>query len=278
MTSRKTLTQRLLTSLALIGLAAPGAALAVSPDETDARAIMQAVEDREDGDKTVSRMTMVLKDKDGRERKRSVQSRSMDFKAGSKSILLFEGPADVRNTGLLSIDYDDGAKDDDQWLYLPSLNKSTRISGSDKSGAFLGSDLTFADMTSRDLDDYEYKILEQSAKVGDEEVWVIESRPKTKKAKDETGYLKSKLWVSKSKLMPLQIKNWIIEGKKIKLMKFSNIKQIDGIWTPHKLKVWTKKKKETLSTTVLSWKSFKYNDASVKDSDFSQRALEKGVR
>ena len=30
----------------------------------------------------------------------------------------FSAPADVKNTGLLSVDYDDGAKDDDQWLYL----------------------------------------------------------------------------------------------------------------------------------------------------------------
>ena len=45
--------------------------------------------------------------------------------------LLTVGPGDVANTGLLSIDYDDGAKDDDQWLYLPSLKKTTRISSGD---------------------------------------------------------------------------------------------------------------------------------------------------
>ena len=60
--------------------------------------------------------------------------------------MIFESPSDVQNTGLLSVDYD-GAKDDDQWLYLPSLHKATRISSGDKSGSFMGTDFTYSDMT-----------------------------------------------------------------------------------------------------------------------------------
>ena len=43
--------------------------------------------------------------------------------------------------------------DDDQYLYLPSLDKSKRISGGQKNQRFMGTELTYADMESRDLKD-----------------------------------------------------------------------------------------------------------------------------
>ena len=51
-----------------------------------------------------------------------------------------ETPADVKDTGFLTYDYDDESRDDDQWLYLPALKKTKRIASSDKSGSFMGSD------------------------------------------------------------------------------------------------------------------------------------------
>ena len=114
-------------------------------DPKDPESIMKEVEARASGDKSKSRLVMKIIDKDGRTRERVVQSRAMEFKEGSKQIMYFESPADIRGTGLLSIDYDDGTRDDDQWLYLPSLHKSTRISSGEKSGSFMGTDLSFSD-------------------------------------------------------------------------------------------------------------------------------------
>ena len=252
-------------------------AWAIDANETDANKVMAAVNDQPDGDKVKARMVMVVKDSQGPEKKRVVQSRSLDFKDGTKQLLMFESPADVRNTGLLSIDYDDGAKDDDQWLYLPSLRKSTRISSSDKSGSFMGTDLTYSDMTEQDPKTYDYKMLDAAANVGGEACWKIEARPNTAKIKKETGYVKSVMWVSKDKLVPLQVKNWVRDGKKIKYIKFKDIKQVDGIWIAHKILAQTKRGKQVESRTVIGYKSFKLNQPDVKASDFNQRQLEKGL-
>ena len=252
-------------------------AWAIAPGETDPRKIMQAVDDRPDGDKMISRMSMVVRDAAGRERKRVVQSRAIDFKGGRRQIIFFESPADVRNTALLSIDYDDGNKDDDQWLYLPSLKKSTRIASSDKSGSFMGTDMSYADMTKQDIGHWDYKLLSPSVTVAGEECWLIEARPRTKKAQDETDYLKTNVWVSKQKLMPLQIKAWVRSGRKLKYMKFSDIKQIEGIWLAHTSSARTMRNTEVESTTVLAFTSIKLNDPSVKDTDFTQRRLEQGL-
>lgn len=276
-TRLRTLGARAALGLAATLLAAPTTATAIEPSETDAAKIMAAVEGRDTGDKMVSRMQMTIRDSAGRERVRVVQSRSMKVPGGRKQMMIFESPADVRNTALLTMDYDDGGKDDDQWLYLPSLHKSTRISSADKSGAFMGSDFSYADMTKKDPKDYEYKVSEPSAPVGGEDCWLIEARPKSEKEKRETGYVKSLVWVSKSKLVPLQSKIWVAEGKKIKLLKTDKIKKIDGIWVPHRMAVRTVRGKEVESTTVLDFLSVKLNDGSVKASDFTQRRLEQGL-
>jgi hypothetical protein len=257
---------------------ASSGAWAVSPDETDPVVIMKASEGRALGDRMTARLTMTVKDAANREKVRVVRSRSMDFQGGRRSLMLFESPVEDRNTGLLSIDYDEGGRDDDQWLYLPSVSKSTRISGSGKSGAFLGSDLTYADMTRKDTKNYDYKMLEQSVKVGDEDCWLIEATPRTSRERDETGYEKTQIWVSKSKLMPLQVKAWVTAGKKTKLLKFADIEKVDGTWTAKKLMVRTVNHAgKPESTTILTWADLRYNDPSVTIEDFTERRLEKGL-
>jgi outer membrane lipoprotein-sorting protein len=252
-------------------------AAAIEPTEIDAAKIMAAVEDRDTGDKMAARMQMTITDGSGVARQRVVQSRSMRFAGGRKQLMIFEGPADVRNTALLSIDWDDGAKDDDQWLYLPSLRKSTRISGAGKSGAFMGSDLSYADMTKKDPKHYDYTLAKADVKVAGEDCWLIEARPKTAKEKSETGYVKSLVWISKTRLLPLQSKIWVAEGRKIKLIRSDQIKRIGKVWVPHRMSVRTVRGKEVLSTTVLDFLSVKLDDPSVKESDFSTRRLEQGI-
>ena len=250
---------------------------AVSPDSTDARAIMDGVFDRNTADNLTANMMMVIQDKSGRKRERMLKVRSKKFGEGTKLLMKFQSPADVKNTGLLSVDYDSGQKDDDQWLYLPSLHKSTRIASTQKSGSFMGTDFTFADMTKSDPNEYDFKVVEQSTKAAGEECWLIESRPKTDKAKRETGYLKSQAWVSKEKLIVVQTKAWVTAGKRIKLLKFEDIKLLDGIWVVHKLSAMTRKGKTTESTTVMIYSDLKINDTTVAEGDFTQREMEKGL-
>lgn len=275
------LTGAFVAGVFLIGTAwaAPGVSGAtdVSPDETDARKIMAAVEGRARGDRAKGRLQMTITDGAGRQRVRVVQMRSMQFDAGTRQLMIFESPADVRNTGLLSVDYDDGNKDDDQWLYMPSLAKATRISSGDKTGSFLGTDFTYSDMTKPDPAHYDYEMVTQSEKVGDEDCWVIQSTPKTQKAKDETGYLKSQVWVSKAKMMPLQAKNWVVKGRKLKYIKFDDVRQVDGIWVAHKLSARTLRGKQVESTTVLQFQELSFNNADVSDALFSERQFEKGL-
>ena len=116
------------------------------------RDVMEKVINRDNGDHKTADMEMVLIDKNGSKRTRKIQAYSREFDEGRYSILFFLEPADVKNTGFLTLDYKEAKKDDDQWLYLPALRKTKRIAGSDQSGSFMGSDFNYSDMTEADID------------------------------------------------------------------------------------------------------------------------------
>lgn len=250
---------------------------ALDPNTKDPYKIVKASNAQDDGDRFISRSTWTLTDSTGRKRERVVQQWRLDFPEGTKNLLIYESPADVRNTGFLSIDYSDSKKEDDQWIYLPSLHKSTRIASSDKSDSFLGTDLTYYDMAKSNVDESTYKMIEGSVKVGNDDCWLIEATPKSAKEKKESGYIKTHLWISKQSLLPVQIKAWVEKGRKLKYIKFSGIKKVDGIWTPHKISVRTVQNKKVESETVISVMSAKYNQSSINDADFTKRRLEKGL-
>jgi hypothetical protein len=264
----------------LIGiLAVTASAKALDPNTKDAKQIFKAMEARENGDKQLAKITLTLIDNSGRKRERALQARMLKIAGATKTLMLFESPADMRNTGFLSVDYEDAGKDDDQWLYLPALHKSTRIASSDKAGSFLGTDISYADLaTKRNVDNYDTKLVAASEKVDGEDCWVIEAQPKTAKEKTETGYQKLQFWISKQSLFPLQIKCWLVKGNRVKYIKNSDVKKIEGIWIPKKMTVRTMKDDTKLeSTTVWEFTSVKFNQPMVKDSEFTQSRLEQGL-
>jgi outer membrane lipoprotein-sorting protein len=240
-----------------------------------AREIMQAVDDRDDGDNRTADMKMVLIDKNGDERVRSIHSFDKDKGEDKQRIMFFLSPADVKDTGFLTYDYDASDKDDDQWLYLPALRKSKRIASSDKSGSFMGSDFNYSDMTRRNLDDYEFKIVKEGDVRG-AKVWLIESKPKSRKVMEETGYKKSVLFVRQDNFVVVRAVNWVNEGDNLKYLDVEKLEKIDGIWTILQMSMTTKRGKSTLHKTNIYFDNVKYNQNLSADM-FSIRRLEKGL-
>jgi hypothetical protein len=182
---------------------------------------MQKVNDRDDGDNIVTTMQMQLIDKNGHKRVRDMKTFSKDIGDDEYKLIFFLSPSDVKNTAFLTYDYSDYSKDDDQWLYLPALNKTKRIPASDKDSSFMGSDFTYNDMTEPNLDDYKFKILKQSyikRKTKKVPVWVIEVLPKDKNVIDETGYLKTIAYVRKDNYMITRAKFYLKKAKRVKYM------------------------------------------------------------
>ncbi len=246
--------------------------------EMSARDIMQKVKDRDDGNNVIMDMEMILIDSKGNTRERSIRSfrrDAPDNPEDSESIMFFLSPANVENTGFLTYDYDDGDKDDDQWLYLPALKKVKRIAAADKSGSFMGTDFTYADMSSPDLDDYDYELMKE-VEIDGHKVWQILSTPNNEEEIERTGYTKSVVFVRQDNLVVIRSVNWVKKGNKNKFMEVKELKQIDGIWTPTEVVMTTKKGKETEHASVLKSSNIQYNQE-LDDDLFTQRRLSKGL-
>jgi len=243
--------------------------------ELSAREIMERVDARDEGDRKVSDMIMTLIDKRGERRVRTIRSYTMNRGSDELSAMYFLSPADVKNSAFLTYDYSDNERDDDQWLYLPALRKSKRIAASDKSGSFMGSDFNYSDMTDRDLDDYDYKLLKEM-KVGEQMTWVIESIPRTQEEIDETGYKKSLIFVRQDNFMPIRGIRWVDKGGAIKYLDLPKVAQIDGIWVALTMTMTTKKGKNTLHRTEMTFNNIHFNQE-MDESIFTVRQIEKGI-
>ena len=243
------------------------------------REIMQKVLDRDDGDDIITNMQMQLIDKNGNKRVREMKTYSKDKGEDELKVIFFLSPSDVKNTAFLTYDYKDDTKDDDQWLYLPALNKTKRIPASDKDSSFMGSDFSYSDMTEPNLDDYTFKILKESEikrKSGKVKVWQIEVTPKSQKTIDETGYTKSIAYVRQDKYMVVRAKYYLKKANRVKYMDVKEIKQIDGIDVATKTIMTTKQAKRTLHKTILIQTDIKMNQK-LEEDFFTTRTIEKGL-
>jgi hypothetical protein len=253
--------------------AAPSVTLAAEP--LTGRQIMERVDERDDGDNVTQDIEMILIDKRGNRRVRKIRSFGRDQGEDTHSILFFLSPADVKDTGFLTYDYDEDEKDDDQWLYLPALKKTKRIASGDKSGSFMGSDFSYADMTDRKLDRYDYKLL-QEGEVDGVKVWIVEGIPNTEEEIDETGYTKSVAFVRQDNDVVIRGKYWVKKGKREKYFDVKQLELIDGIWTPTEMHMTTKKGKATLHKTIIKASDVRFNQDLGPD-QFTVRRLEKGL-
>lgn len=247
-------------------------------DDPEARAIMERVDARDDGDNETADVKMILIDKKNQERVRKI-ARFAKYKGEDKyRLLFFLHPADVKDTAFLTYDYDSSEKDDDQWLYLPALRKSKRIATVDKSGSFMGSDLNYSDMTSMDLEDYDFSFYEKGkeGEVRGKKVWMIWSVPRSKDVIHETGYEKSLLFVQQDIDMVVRAIRWDKDGGYLKYVDLRKVEKIDGIWTATDTLVTKKQGKTTVHTTILTLENVKYNQDLEYDV-FTIRRMEKGL-
>lgn len=233
--------------------------------------IAQKVKDRPDGDTRQSELVMKLINKRGSIRERKLSSYSMDTgrnKKDRKSIMFFQYPNDVKGTGFLTWDYNAPNKDDDKWLYLPSMKKTRRISGSSaKTEYFMGSDFTYDDMGQRNVDEDTHKLLGEEVLSG-HKCWKLESIPVDKRE----IYSRKLAWIRQDCLIPVKVEYYDKMNKLHRRLELSGISQVQGYWVAQKLHMTNV---QTGHQTILEIKMPKYN-LPMEESKFNVTTLEKG--
>ena len=240
------------------------------------REIMEKVNARDEGDRSTGEMEMILIDKKGKKRVRKLKTFGRKKDKDTQSLMFFLSPADVKNTGFLTYDYKESGKDDDQWLYLPALRTTKRIASGDKRGSFIGSDLNYSDMTTPDLDLYDYTLMKETEVRGNK-VWQIKAVPKSKDEAKKSGYSKSVIFIRQDNYVMIRAVRWVYKKRRNKYLDVKKLEKIDGIWVSTEMHVTTKTGKKTLHKTILKQKNIRFNQDEVNADLFTVRRLEKGV-
>lgn len=122
-----------------------------------------------------------------------------------KDLIILTAPQNVKGLSVLTWSYLNPKKDQDIWLWLPSLRKVRRISQAEADDAAFGSDFTQEELTSRRWDDETYTYIGEKKFEGfkspyngqiyhaGQDCYVVEARPKRK----NWYYSKRIVWLHK---------------------------------------------------------------------------------
>lgn len=260
--------------LALVILTPPAAARA----EETARQILDKAQQRDAttykwSDRTQT-LTLSIHGKSGGARERTLQITDKRAPDGEdKAVTFFLAPPEVKGTGFLQ--WSHPGKDNEQWLYLPEVKRSRRITSQLRDQSFMGTDFSYRDLEIlaelRNWTDAQAT----SKLTGSEDVdghasWVIELTPTA----DDGGYGTIVLWLDKELLVPRKMTFRDAKGTPVKTITQTDIKNVGAIPTAYRMEIQTLEKG---SRTAVVLTDVKY-DSGLGDDFFTERQLQRGPR
>ena len=212
---------------------------------------------------------MTLRNRQGDESVRYFRGQNLEVDGdGDKSISIFDRPADIKGTAVLTHTHKTGP--DDQWLFLPALKRVKRISSANKSGSFVGSEFSYEDMRAPVLEDYSYLWLRDESCPNAPEIqcWVVERMPKD----PDSGYRRIVTWIGMEEYRVWQTEFFDRKGAHLKTLSLSD-------YAEYKDRFWRARRMEMVNhqngkSTDLVWSAFDFG-VPLNDSDFTTRALER---
>jgi len=193
--------------------------------EVNAVEVMEKVTETQMHDSAALDISLTLIETNGETRERRIQTLTRTNSGKTESITLFLAPASVKQTRFLTLEKEG---QDEQWIYLPALKQSKRISSGEQTGSFMGSDFSYADMsaTTFSQDEANHTYLKTET-INDREVYVIESLPY-----EDSTYGKSLVWVDIESYLPMKVELYDKDRTTLlKQLETKKIDQLSGEWT-----------------------------------------------
>ena len=215
---------------------------------------------------STAELEMILKNQHGQTSSRKMRLKSIEqHNDGDKSLTIFDSPRDVKGTAFLSFSHTQG--NDDQWLYLPALKRVKRISSRNKSGSFMGSEFSFEDLTSFEVEKYNYLYLKDEV-VDGENCWVITQYPLDK----YSGYKRRIVWIDQSEYRIRKTEFYDRKDTLLKTLKFTNFHQyLDKYWRSQKFEMVNH---QSGKSTILNYTDFNMKTG-LDEKDFNKNALKR---
>jgi len=220
------------------------------------------------------RVKMIVTDSRGNERTREFTILRLDEQpddAASDAIcgdqklyVYFHRPADVNK--MVFMVWKHVGKDDDRWLYLPSLDLVNRIAAADKRTSFVGSDFFYEDVSGRDINEDEHELIKTT-----ENYFVLKNTPKNTDSVEFSYY---QMWIYRKTFLPVKTEYFDKKGEKYRVYEAKKVESIDGYPTVVRS---TMTDLRTESTTSMEYKNVKYN-IDLPEEIFTERYLRNAPR
>ncbi len=194
----------------------------------EARGLEIALEARKRGEgfgNLVSQLTMVLRTAKGQESTRQMRLKTFEVaNAGDKTLFVFDKPRDVSGTAFLIHSHRD--KPDDLWIFLPALNRVKRISSSNQSGSFMGSEFAYEDITTQEIEKFTHKYLRDEP-CGDLTCTVTERTPRG----EDSGYSRQLVWHDKKEYRAWRVEYYDRRNELLKTLTVADYElHLDRYW------------------------------------------------
>jgi hypothetical protein len=221
--------------------------------------------DRGYGDFTAS-LRMELISRHGDKTVRKMRGKFLEVADdGDKSLLIFDNPRDVKGTAMLTHSHKDAP--DDQWLYLPALHRVKRISSTGKAGSFMGSEFSYEDLGSPELEKFTFKWLRQE-KYNGMDCDVLERIPTDK----DSGYTREEVWLDRDEMRYWKVVYYDRKKTLLKTLVSSDFNKYKGkFWRAGKMHMTNH---QSGKQTILYWEDYAF-DVGLKDRDFQKNVLKR---
>jgi outer membrane lipoprotein-sorting protein len=254
------------TFLAAVLLATAGTSL-FAQEQNPGLAIAIEADKRSNGfiDSSAT-MTMTLTNRRGDSSERELRVRALEVENdGDMSLTIFDTPADVKGTALLT--HSHKIEDDDQWLYIPALRRVKRMSSSKKSGPFMGSEFSFEDLSSQEVEKYQWKLLGEEQLEG-MATYKLERIPVDK----DSGYTKQIVWMDKVEYRVLKVDYYDRKKSLLKTLTNKDYRLYqDKFWRAHDMLMINH---QTGKKTQLLWDNIQYQNG-YSEADFNKNSLKR---
>lgn len=249
-------------------LAIPSARVRAEAEVERGLAIVREAERRNQGwGDSVAEARMILRDRQGSASVRRMELRSLEAGQGadgSRTVLFFRSPPDVDGTALLT--HSHPTRDDDQWLYLPEIKRVKRISGSGKSGSFMGSEFSYEDMRDAQIEKYTFRFEREEA-CGAGSCFVVERRPRD----EDSMYIRQLVWIDTAEYRTLKIAFYDRKNYHLKTLTIGDHRRyLDRYWRPHRLVM---ENHQSGKSTELLWENYRFRQ-NLSPRDFEQTSLD----
>ncbi len=237
--------------------------------------IVDKVNARDQGNGVRQDLIMTLTDKSGDVQVRRTVFLAKKVEGGAKSLIYFKDPAKLKGTAFLTYDFSASGEQSAQWLYLPSMQRTRRVSAAERGAYFLGTDFTNDDIKNQTR----IGAKDFSFEAGGEETidgintLLVDSKPNSDKIANEVGYGRVRIAVDPKTWVVVRAQYWDTNQNPLKTTRLYDIAEIQGIMTSQRIVT------ENLKTghkTEFLFENIQYNPA-LNDDVFTEQGLRQGL-